>query len=287
MKPAQDWITRFLKDAIKRIAAGRGYDICLTPPSLIRNRTALLAANLELVFSHYYVRKNDLFFVQIGACDGEDQFFQLVLKHHLRGILIEPQKDMYAVLKRNHAGNARVTPLNVAIAAEDGRRKFYRVKEQYLHLLPHARLLSSLNMETIRRGIGSAFAELGKAGMALPPIDEVIECETVPCASLHSVLKAQRAPFIDLLLIDTEGYDFEILKTIDFTKIRPPIIQFEHSHLSARDTDAAYDLLFGQRYLLARGSSDTVAYAREQLSSFQDSTTPPMPAKETGAILAV
>jgi len=278
---------RVLKDVIKRIAAGWGYDIYLTPQSLIKNRPALLAANLELVFSHYFLRKNDFFFVQIGACDGADQFYQFVLKHHLRGILIEPQKDMYAVLKRNHAGNAGVTPLNVAIAAEEGSRKFYRVRERYLKLLPHGRVLSSLRMETIRRGIESAFAELGKAGVALPPIDEVIECETVPCASLHSVLKAHRAPFVDLLLIDTEGYDFEILKTMDFAKIRPPIIQFEHSHLSARDTNAAYELLFGQRYLLARGSSDTVAYAREQFSSFEDSTTPPMPAMETGATLDV
>jgi tRNA G26 N,N-dimethylase Trm1 len=33
---------------------------------------------------------------------------------------------------------------------------------------------------------------------------------------------------INLLVIDTEGYDFQILKEIDLDKISPKVIHFEH-----------------------------------------------------------
>jgi len=48
---------------------------------------------------------------------------------------------------------------------------------------------------------------------------------------------------IDLLVIDTEGYDYRILQQCDLERLRPTIIMFEHQHLSPGDKAAAYERL--------------------------------------------
>ena len=46
--------------------------------------------------------------------------------------------------------------------------------------------------------------------------------------SFKDFIKANSIESIDLLLIDTEGYDYQILMSIDFNKFKPKIIRFEH-----------------------------------------------------------
>ena len=36
---------------------------------------------------------------------------------------------------------------------------------------------------------------------------------------------------IDLLQIDVEGYDYELLKSFNFERIKPQLIRYEHRHL--------------------------------------------------------
>ena len=60
------------------------------------------------------------------------------------------------------------------------------------------------------------------------PDSEYIEEVTVKCVSFADFVKSQAIQNLDLLLIDTEGYDFEILMSIDFSVLKPKIIRFEH-----------------------------------------------------------
>ena len=60
---------------------------------------------------------------------------------------------------------------------------------------------------------------------------------------LDTLLERHGISRIDLLVIDTEGHDFEILRALDFTRFRPVLLMFEHQHLSANDKAAAYALL--------------------------------------------
>ena len=52
--------------------------------------------------------------------------------------------------------------------------------------------------------------------------------ETVPAITLTALLDQHSVAQLDLLQVDTEGYDFEILQMIDFQRIKPAIIHFEH-----------------------------------------------------------
>ena len=53
---------------------------------------------------------------------------------------------------------------------------------------------------------------------------------------------------VDLLNIDVEGYDFEIIKTIDWTKCIPEVLIFEYRHLNLQDFKSAISLLKKQGY---------------------------------------
>lgn len=64
---------------------------------------------------------------------------------------------------------------------------------------------------------------------------------------------------IDLLHIDTEGYDFEILKTIDFSVIQPAVILYETKHLSPCDQQASVELLSRYGYQIQLLGADALA----------------------------
>jgi hypothetical protein len=58
---------------------------------------------------------------------------------------------------------------------------------------------------------------------------------------------------------ETEGHDFEILRTVDFSRIRPALILYEHSHLGAHDQRACWRLLAAAGYRCRAGWADTLA----------------------------
>jgi len=65
---------------------------------------------------------------------------------------------------------------------------------------------------------------------------------------------------IDLIMMDTEGYDYEIIKQIDFSRIRPKVIIYEHKHLSRSDRLTCEKLLKDLDYRLSKHFSNTLAY---------------------------
>jgi FkbM family methyltransferase len=68
-----------------------------------------------------------------------------------------------------------------------------------------------------------------------PSFVKLIQEIDIPTLSMNDLLEKYKVKKIDLLQIDTEGYDFEILQTFDFNKISPTIIIYEHQHLKLTD----------------------------------------------------
>jgi len=74
-------------------------------------------------------------------------------------------------------------------------------------------------------------------------------------------LKEANAPRdIDLLQIDAEGYDYEIIRSIDFDTVKPAIIHYEHMVLSEADRNACLELLASHGYRIVLQDNDTLAY---------------------------
>lgn len=194
---------------------------------------------------------DDLFFIQIGANDGviHDPFYQHISKNNWRGILVEPVLYYFNRLKQNYANNTQLVFENVAISDRDEQRNFYRLKEGLSFMPAWTEGLGSFRLEVLL-----------KHKRLIPNIEDYIVQQRVECLSFSSLLARHAVEKLDLLMIDTEGYDFEILKQIDFGNIKPRVIVYEHKHLNRKERSECANLLETQGYRLQCHFSNTLAY---------------------------
>lgn len=225
-------------------------------------------------FSHFlgiFLRKARLsgfFFIQVGAHNGvsNDHLHDFVSKFELEGILVEPQPHTFAELSHNYRNCPTVKLENVAIADEDGEKTFYTIKPE-LQFLQYANQIASLKRNHTRRMIEyhiahEASPEVVKEFKArrLTP-DQCIQTLTVRSSAFPSLLARHSVSRYDLLQIDTEGFDYEVLKAAEIDRYRPSFINYEHEHLSDEDRQQSWRLLMGLGYhLFTHGHGDTAAY---------------------------
>mgnify|MGYP005841865625 CR=1 FL=1 len=240
-----------LKEALRTTLKRFGYIALKVPSFLLENPKAALEVDLGLLVRQRLAGGGSFFFIQIGAYDGKanDPLFELVRERSLNGILIEPQPDVFETLRENYRDSENLIFENCAIGKNDGELVLYRLKEEYLYLGGNvAKQITSPYREHIEKLISWD-----------SNTDQVIEKISVPSLSLKSLLAKHGIVRLDVLQLDTEGYDFEIIKTIDFTSVCPQIINYEHVHLSAADQQACWELLVKKGYKLQIGYVDTLA----------------------------
>jgi len=183
-------------------------------------------------------KKKDFFFIQIGAHGGGvkennkgkysphilDPIHRFVKKYRWKGILIEPQPDMFIQLKQYYKHYLKNLIFeNLAISKTDGRQKLFICEDSLHSSLVNDRGDKSRKVKKIKWVEGITFDNL---------------------LHKHSVNK------IDLLQIDVEGYDYEIIKTINFDHVKPKIINFEHRHIPDQDKEKCINTLKQNGYHL-------------------------------------
>lgn len=196
-------------------------------------------------------------FLQIGANDGVrfDPLHEFISapRYELRGVVVEPVPRFYAALKRNYAHRAGIKPINAAVHNSHTTASLFVVRESCETQLP----------EWVR-GIASFDREhLNRSGLPTECIEEI----TVPCLSLADIVRDHQLYELDLIQIDTEGYDIEILRSIDFTGLRPALIHFEHGLPDQVMTDAEFDqlreLLNANGYQVLKERYDAIAIRKD------------------------
>ncbi len=91
----------------------------------------------------------------------------------------------------------------------------------------------------------------------IPDIESRIVSSEVTALTFESLCRRNRVERVDLLLIDTEGHDWQILRSIDLDRHRPRLVIYEHYHLSARDRAAAREHLARHGYETMEEGFDT------------------------------
>ena len=170
------------------------------------------------------------FFVEIGSDDGEqhDHLRPFILSQQWRGIMVEPVPYVFERLRSNYGGLERVVLENAAIADRDGALPFYHLAQ------PAQDDPATLPSWYDATGSFSREAVLAHA-RHIPDIEQRLVCTEVPSLTYESLRRKHDVAHVDLVLIDTEGYDWEILKRIELDADRPRLIAYEHFHLSPED----------------------------------------------------
>jgi FkbM family methyltransferase len=206
---------------------------------LTRKPELAVRSCLPFVVGHELLQNPRMTFMQIGAFDGvgDDDLRELVARHKLRGVLVEPQPAAYARLQQTYAGQPQVKLLQAAIAEREGRRELY-----------------------CKRGVASMVASFDREHLRKHGVpDHEITSQNVPCHTVESAMCAAGLEHIDLLQIDAEGYDWPIIRSIDFSRCRPRIVRFEFRHMRPEDADACLALLAAQGYRFVVETRDIIA----------------------------
>jgi hypothetical protein len=89
-----------------------------------------------------------------------------------------------------------------------------------------------------------------------------MKAEKINCVLLTSLVEKYNYHNLDFLYIDVEGYDFEIIKSIDFSKLNPRLIYYEHRHLSSEDKENSKKFLSEKGYDIIAGEFDNLAITK-------------------------
>jgi FkbM family methyltransferase len=179
----------------------------------------------------------------------------------LPGIVVEPVPLYFDKLKALYAGSAKVRPINCAVTEDNGERTiwgFNPVAVERGFLPPHFGGIISFVMEDLLKETGSLAASAPDEE-TMKVLRSQLRGVAVQCRTMDTLLAEQKVERVDILQIDTEGYDYVVLKLFDFTKYQPAIVHYEHQHLSEADAKAAETLLKSHGYRFKRNTFDTLA----------------------------
>lgn len=190
-------------------------------------------------------------FVQVGSNDGVsgDPLYQYINTYNWNGVLIEPIPFLFEKLKANYLNKINnLVFLNIAISAEDVAIKtMYSIDEKNRGVLPDWYFQ-----------LGSFYKDV-LYHHQIPDIDSYIKLIEVPVSTIQKIINSHMKGNIHLLHIDTEGYDLEILKTLDFNITIPKVVITEYINLNENDRRKMSKLLKSNGYIIYRCNQDFIS----------------------------
>lgn len=196
-------------------------------------------------------------FVKIGANDGitGDPISDiLIAEEKWKGLLIEPAPPCFQRLTENFRDSRRFVLEQVAIGQTNGYSTFYFVDPIAAEKIP---------------GLPDWFDQLGSfdRNHIVKHLDGKLEPfiieQRVSVRPLIEVLRKNGLQEVHLLHVDTEGYDFEVLRTLDLATDGPAAILIEHKHLAGEDRVAMLKMLRHARYRVDDYGGDYFAVRRD------------------------
>lgn len=209
---------------------------------------------LRRALDAFAAQYGDAVFVEIGSNDGEqhDHLRPHILAGGWRGVMVEPVPYVFERLKANYAEVDGVALKNAAVAERDGRLPFYHLRD--------ADPAERATLPDWYDGVGSFSREaiLTHAPQMPDIAQRIVELE-VPALSFASLLAGHGIERPDLVVIDTEGHDWAIIRSIDLAAHGPRMLIYEHFHLSREDRAACREHLRAAGYETLEEGFDTIA----------------------------
>ncbi len=169
---------------------------------------------VDILLSH----KTEGFFLDIGAYDGVNysNSYYFEKERNWKGICVEPIPSVFSTLSKNR----NCILINGAISDNEGEVSF-------VHVTGYAEMLSGIRKFRNEKHILRTEREILENG---GKINDII-CKTY---NINALLSNYDIETVDYLSIDTEGGEFEILKSIDFNNFQIKILTVENNYQDER-----------------------------------------------------
>ncbi|GAA4039895.1 FkbM family methyltransferase [Flavobacterium chungnamense] len=234
-----------IKNSLKKFIYKRGYKISKANNFVF----------LDSLLNKLLAKKGTIEFIQIGGNDGvnDDPLHHFLTWNSTKvsGFILEPVNDYFKELEKNYSDYPTIKTLNLAIHNSEKEMIMQRVNPASVNEVPK-----------YSKGIASFMK--GHHVNCKIASEHIIE-EKVNCMSLSELIEKNSIKNIDLLQIDTEGYDAEIILNIDFEKYKPSIINFEYyipQTMSKETYDKILKVLNENDYEIWMEINDITAYQR-------------------------
>lgn len=222
--------------------------------------------NFENVLYGVLQRRGNLKYLQIGGNDGvmADPMFDFVMRHsnEVSGLVIEPLPHLFQALESNYRHFPSINVERIAIHHSQSEMDMYFVDQASVsRKTKHLAGIASFDPNHWERtGLVSS---------------SQIRKQTVPCVPIMDLIDRHGLFDIDVLVTDTEGYDFHIIESLDLELVRPFVIRFEHGLpnqlMSIEEFSRISSKLNGFGYQVVRESYDATAILLDEFT--QDART--------------
>jgi FkbM family methyltransferase len=188
-------------------------------------------------------QQKKLFIINIGACDGVtyDETFEISQEFKWNGLYVEPIPDVYKDLIKN-LDNGENKFENSAVAETTGTTTMLRINRN---------AIESQKVHNCFIGMSSIYPPrngLGKEGDR-ETVEKYGEKIIVNTITLNDLLTKHNITAFDVLSIDAEGYDYKILKQLDFSRFKPCIIRCEVINLTPEEQTDMLAILRSNGYV--------------------------------------
>lgn len=196
----------------------------------------------------YSQSHNPFTYIYIGANDGVigDTIMPYATRYGWKGILVEPVPHVMRKLKQNFGHLDKTVFEQVAIDKSNGKRKLYVVKESEAAQPVFAQIIHSFSKELVKNQKISW--GVGRDNDVIP-----IEVDTV---TVMNLIKKHNIENVDLVVIDTEGSDYDILKSMLDDNILPAFIKFEHHNMTIKQQEELKQSFLRYGYQINRMRGD-------------------------------
>lgn len=217
-------IQHVARKAVRAAARLAGFDLVRWCPGFVAVPTPLFGdefSPLRFAVPSMLADSPAFFFIQVGANDGirADHLRPLILKYHLRGLLVEPLADMFGELRENYAGEPQLAFANVAISTRNEVVSLFRFRAD-APVPDWAHGMATFNEAKIR-GLARHW-----------DVDRWVNEERVQGVTFDQLVGQHQIDAITLLQVDTEGFDLEVIRMALGSGKLPALINFEHVNLS-------------------------------------------------------
>ncbi len=209
---------------------------------LARERWRAIGLTIESAVRHLaQVQGGVPTFVQVGANDGKsgDPLHKVIRRGSLRGLLVEPQPEPFDRLQKNYSGVPGLQFENSAVAEVEGPIEMVTA--------------------TDRTTIGSTTPDRTILHLHQGEIRKV----TVTGRPFPAILARHGIERFDLLQIDTEGFDYQVLRQVDLARRGVQIVNMEYFCLPIAERIAACEQLDAAGFAVFFSRRDLLAVRRE------------------------